>query len=60
VYAVLSGEMTVGTTYRTTEGARGDGFAWWIAPAIASPKGFVPTLDEAKAELAANWRKWLA
>jgi hypothetical protein len=31
-----------------------------IAPAIASPKGFTRTLEEAKAELAANWRKWLA
>lgn len=65
MYVALSGEMIVGTIYKTSGGAQGEGWGWWIngvhfSPSIAAARGFTPSLEEAKTELATNWRKWLA
>ena len=65
-YEVLSGRMPLGRIYRRS-GPSGHAFPWvWSIDAVqASPgvmvtAGSVNTLEEAKAEVAKNWRKWLA
>jgi hypothetical protein len=65
-YDVMSNKMAVGRKYRRTGGPP-DTPAWvWsilnvhAGPGIMISNGVVNTLDEAKAELAKNWRKWLA
>ena len=57
--------MAVGRIYRRTGGlAEAPAWVWTIlnvhaGPGIMMSNGVVNTLDEAKAELAKNWRKWL-
>ena len=64
-YSVMSADLVVGRIYEdrtaTTEELR---WFWAIngvhAPQVVTISGKVATLDQAKAELAENWRKWLA
>ncbi len=64
-YSVLSGQFTVGRISMIVGGPQDGRWRWSIngvhaAPAVMEVNGSTDTLDAAKAELAVNWRKWLA
>ena len=65
-YDVMSNQMAVGRIYRRTGGPpEAPAWVWSIlnvhaGPGIMVSSGSVQTLDDAKAEFAKNWRKWLA
>jgi hypothetical protein len=44
----MDDKLAVGRIYRTTGGARGEGYAWFIYE--SSRRGFAPTRDQAAAE----------
>jgi hypothetical protein len=47
-FSVMDDKLAVGRIYRTTGGARGEGYAWFIYE--SSRRGFAPTRDQAAAE----------
>ena len=63
-YFVMSGEFVVGRTYEDRHAREELRWFWAISgvpgPEVMEKSGRVATLDEAKARLADNWRKWLA
>lgn len=64
-FVVLSGGLVVGRIYRIHAGPQHGRWFWTVsgvhaAPAVMRLSDRVDTLEAAKAELAANWRKWLA
>ncbi len=64
-YSVLSGHFTVGRITAMVGGPQDGRWRWSIngifaAPGVMAVNGIADTLDAAKTELAANWRKWLA
>ncbi len=64
-YSVLSGNFTVGRITAIHGGQQDGRWRWAINGVFAAPdvmdiNGMSDSLDAAKAELAANWRKWLA
>jgi hypothetical protein len=63
-YAVLSHNLLVGRVYRVTGGPQEGHWFWSISgihagPEVMTASNVVATLDLAKAQVAANWRKWL-
>jgi hypothetical protein len=52
-YSVRDGGRGVGRIYRSTGGARGSGYAWFIYG--SSRSGFAPMLNAAKIEWKANY-----
>lgn len=65
-YAVVSGEFVVGRIYEDRAVTREELRWFWAIngilnqPPVMRADGRAPTLDHAKAEVAENWRKWLA
>ncbi len=62
---MLSGQFTVGCINMIVGGPQDGRWRWTIkgvfaAPAVMAVDGIADTLDAAKADLALNWRKWLA
>jgi hypothetical protein len=61
-YQVYSGQVCVGTIYRTHSRPGGNEWFWGLNGVQNGPgpfNGFVRTLDEAKATFAASWGAWL-
>lgn len=64
-FMVLSGGLVVGRIYRLHAGPQEGRWFWAIngvntEPGVARMSERADTLEEAKAALAENWRKWLA
>jgi hypothetical protein len=63
-YAVMSQELVVGRIYEDRTAPEDSRWFWAIngvhAPRIVTTSGRVATPEIAKAQLADNWRKWLA
>jgi hypothetical protein len=64
-YTIFSGEWAVGRIYEERGGPQAMRWFWslygWLAEdADMRTDGRAPTLDEAKAQLEAAWRQWLA
>jgi hypothetical protein len=64
-WIVVSGEFVVGRIYEERHAREELRWFWAIngvhaGPAIMRKDGRTPTLDEAKAQFADNWGKWLA
>jgi hypothetical protein len=64
---VLSGELHVGRIYKRDSADRANSQWLWAikgvqraAPDVMRVAGIAAALDEAKAELQENWKKWLA
>jgi hypothetical protein len=61
-YQVYSGEVRIGTIYKTASSPSGNEWFWGLNGVENGPgpfNGFVRTLDDAKAEFAAAWGAWL-
>ena len=61
-FQVYSGEVRIGTIYRTHQHPGGNEWMWFLNGITNGPvrfNGFAVTLDDAKAEFAASWRAWL-
>ena len=63
-YAVLSRELVIGRIYEDRTAPDNLRWCWTLngvqAPQIVTTSGKVATLEQAKAQLAAQWQKWLA
>ena len=62
-YAVLSRELVIGRIYEDRTAPEELRWYWTLngvhAPQIVTTSGKVATLEQAKAQLAAQWQKWL-
>ena len=62
-YQVYSGEVRIGTIYKTSGNPTGNQWYWGLNGVQNGPgpfnNGFVRTLDDAKAKFAASWGAWL-
>jgi hypothetical protein len=62
-YQVYTGEVRIGTIYKTSRNPTGNQWYWGLNGVENGPgpfnNGFVRTLDDAKAEFAAAWGTWL-
>jgi hypothetical protein len=61
-FQVYSREVRIGTIYRT-HSPNGDVYSWAINGIYTGPPpfgGWAKELDDAKAQLGAAWRRWLA
>jgi hypothetical protein len=62
--AVMSNEYVVGRIYEERHAPEELRWFWALngvhAPQVVTTSGKVATLEQAKAQLAENWRKWLA
>jgi hypothetical protein len=64
-YLVFSGRLIVGVIELSISGPSGQRFSWAIngvdpPQTLTATHGYALTLEDAKAEFAASWRKWLA
>jgi hypothetical protein len=64
-YLVFSGSLIVGVIELSISGPSGPRFSWAIngvhpPQSLIAAYGYALTLEDAKAEFAASWRKWLA
>jgi hypothetical protein len=63
-YSVMSNELVVGRIYDVHSGPEELRWFWAVngvhAPMVVTTSGKVATVEIAKAQLADNWRKWLA
>jgi hypothetical protein len=58
---LCSGEFVVGRVLRDRSGPQAGRYSWSLTGIRGAPiqnQGTVDTLDDAKAELLANWRRW--
>jgi hypothetical protein len=63
-YDVMSGSKVVGRIFRSATAPQDQPWMWTITGAIVTPAvrnhSFAAMRDDAKADFAAHWRKWLA
>jgi hypothetical protein len=59
-YQVYSGNVRIGTIYKTSGNSGANAWFWGLNGNGPGPfNGFVRTIDEAKAAFAASWDAWL-